>query len=101
MIKLSERELDIVRTILNKHVPTFEVFVFGSRYQGNVHESSDLDIAIKGPAKLDLLLLANIRDEFQSSELSFRVDLLDFNRISPEFQDIILNNSICLNNREI
>lgn len=101
MIKLSEKELDIVVTILKKYVPNFEIFIFGSRYNGNTHEHSDLDIAIKGREKIDLLRFAELRDDFQNSDLPFRVDLIDFNRISPEFQSIILNNSIILNLQKV
>jgi len=96
MIKLSKNELDIVIDILKKHIPNFEIFVFGSRYKGNTHEHSDLDLAIKGPDKIDLLLIADIRDDFQNSLLPFRVDIIDFNGVSPEFQNVILNNSIVL-----
>jgi len=96
MIKLTKSELNIVISILKKHVPNFNIYVFGSRYNGKTHEHSDLDIAIKGPGKLDIFLLANIRDDFQASDLTFRVDIVDFNRVSPDFQKIILNNSILL-----
>jgi predicted nucleotidyltransferase len=99
MIKLNEKDLDIVLNILRKHVPNYDVYIFGSRYNGNVHEHSDLDIAIKGPEKIDLLLMADIKDDFQESDLPFRVDIIDFNNISSEFQKIILDNSQLLNHR--
>ncbi|KUO49286.1 MAG: hypothetical protein APF76_15900 [Desulfitibacter sp. BRH_c19] len=92
MIKLSEKELQLVKNILKNYVHDFEVLVFGSRVNGNTHEHSDLDIALRGPDKIDLLLLADIKDEFQNSDLPFRVDIIDFNRISPEFQKVILEN---------
>ncbi len=96
MIKLSEKELEIVVNILKKHTSSFEILVFGSRYNGNVHDHSDLDLAIKGPHKIDILYIADIRDEFQNSDLPFRVDIVDFNSISPEFQAVILKNSVSL-----
>ncbi|MBS4026156.1 MAG: nucleotidyltransferase domain-containing protein [Clostridia bacterium] len=96
MIKLSKNDLQIVKTIFKNHVPNFEVFVFGSRVNGNIHDHSDLDIALKGPDKIDLLLLADIKDEFQNSDVPFRVDIIDFNRVSPEFQKVILNNHFLL-----
>lgn len=96
MIKLSEKELTIVTQILKKHIPNHNFFIFGSRAKGNVHEYSDLDIAIEGNGKLDLLTLANLRDEFQDSNLPFRVDLVDLNNISPEFKVIIQNTCVPL-----
>jgi len=92
MIKLSGKELRLVKNILKNYASNFEVLIFGSRVNGNTHKHSDLDIALRGPDKIDLLLLAEIKDEFQNSDLSFRVDIIDFNRISAEFQTIILSN---------
>jgi len=88
MIKISEKELQTVKTILKNYAPNFEVLVFGSRVSGNTHEHSDLDIALRGSEKIDLLILADIRDEFQNSNIPFRVDIIDFNRVSPEFQEL-------------
>ena len=96
MIKLTDKELEIVMAILRKHIPTFEILVFGSRYNGNTHDHSDLDLAIKGPHKVDILSMADLRDEFQNSHLPFRVDIVDFNSISPEFQEVILKTSVSL-----
>ena len=92
MIKLSEKELRIVKDILKNYASDYEVLVFGSRVAGNTHEYSDLDIAFKGTDKIDLLVLAAIKEEFQNSDIPFRVDVIDFNRISSEFQSIILKN---------
>lgn len=91
MIKLSEKELRLVKNILKNCASNYEVLVFGSRVNGNTHEHSDLDIALRGSDKIDLLLLADIKDEFQNSDLRFRVDIIDFNRISTEFQKVILS----------
>ncbi len=92
MIKLSEKELRIVKNVLKNYVSDYEVLVFGSRVTGNTHKYSDLDIAIRGADKIDLLVLAAVKDEFQNTDLPFRVDIIDFNRITPEFQAVILSN---------
>ncbi|QGG48072.1 nucleotidyltransferase family protein [Heliorestis convoluta] len=96
MIKLTEEELKIVKNILKNYASDLEVLVFGSRATGKVHKHSDLDIALKGKDKLDLLLVANIRDGFQESDLPFRVDIVDYHRVSPEFQKIILRKYVLL-----
>lgn len=92
MIKLSENELRTVKNILKNYASNYEVLVFGSRVAGNTHEYSDIDIALRGTDKIDLLVLAAIKDEFQNSDLPFRVDIIDFNRVSSEFQAVILSN---------
>jgi len=89
MIDISEKELHIISDILHKFVPDCEVRVFGSRYNGTVKEYSDLDCAIVGKEKLDWKLIADIKEAFEESDLPYRVDLLDWNAITPEFRNTI------------
>ena len=93
MISLTEKELEIVVSILKKYASGLEILIFGSRHTGNTHPHSDLDIALRGNTQIDILVLADIRDAFQESNLPFRVDIVDFNRICPDFQEIILASS--------
>ncbi len=89
MIDVSPNHLDIVLYILAKYVPECEVRIFGSRFTGTAKLYSDLDIVLVGPEKLDWRLLVDIKEEFQESELPFRVDILDWNAISAEFRKVI------------
>ncbi len=89
MIDVTPHHLDIVHCILGKYLPECEARVFGSRYTGTAKLYSDLDIAFVGHEKLDWRLLADIKEEFQESELPFRVDILDWNAISAEFRKVI------------
>lgn len=89
MINLLPDYLEIVRNILRKHVPGCEVHVFGSRTTCSVKKYSDLDLAIVGKEKLSEKILHSLREDFQESDLPFRVDVLDWNAISKEFQEVI------------
>jgi predicted nucleotidyltransferase len=90
MIDATEKQVQIILTILKQFVPDCEVRVFGSRYNGNVKEYSDLDLTIVGKEKLDWKILADIKEAFEESDLPFRVDLLDWNAISLEFRKVIV-----------
>jgi len=46
MIDVTEKELQIVKSILISFVPKAKVRVFGSRVNGTKREISDLDLAI-------------------------------------------------------
>jgi uncharacterized protein len=81
-----------VRSILEHFVPDAETIVFGSRIHGTAKPWSDLDFAIKPKSPLDWKLFADIREAFQESELPFRVDILDWNDISPAFRKAIETN---------
>jgi len=79
----------IVAEILLRHVPTCEVRAFGSRVTWTAKEYSDLDLAIVTTQPLDHLRMADIREAFEESDLSFKVDVLDWAVISKAFQKII------------
>lgn len=89
MIDITPADQEIVTTILKKHVPNAEVRVFGSRHKWTAKPYSDLDLAIVGDAKLDKQVIYDLEEAFEESELSFRVDVIDWYAISDEFRAII------------
>lgn len=89
MINITESEREIILAILEKFVPDCEVRAFGSRVSGKVKAYSDLDLAIVGKGKLNNDLLFDMKELFQASELTFRIDLLDWHTVSPEFRKVI------------
>ncbi|RTL01999.1 MAG: restriction endonuclease subunit S [Proteobacteria bacterium] len=89
MIDISPSDEAIVNEILKKYVPDCEVRVFGSRHKWTSKPYSDLDLAIVGNAKLDKKTLYALQEALEDSELSFRVDVLDWHAISDEFRAII------------
>lgn len=89
MIDLAPQHLAIVREILSRHAPGLEVRAFGSRISGKAKSYSDLDIAIVGIDKTEAAQLAALREALAESELPFRVDVLDWHRISDGFREII------------
>lgn len=89
MIAVSEEQFVIIKDILNQFVPNCEVRAFGSRYKWTNKEFSDLDLAIVGEEKLDWRLVEGIKEAFQESDLPFRVDVLDWHKVSNEFREVI------------
>lgn len=89
MIDVSKEEYQIILSILKEFVPNCEIRVFGSRNTGKAKPSSDLDLAIVGPDRLDTLLMATLKEAFEESGLPFRVDVLDWHSLSEDFKKII------------
>ena len=89
MIAVSEVEMRIVLEIVKKHSPGCDVLVFGSRLKGTYSDASDLDLALKGQVKLDLDVIGRIKEDFMESDIPYKVDVLDYNRVSTNFQKII------------
>ncbi|MEQ1593344.1 MAG: restriction endonuclease subunit S [Thiobacillaceae bacterium] len=89
MIDLPPEQLAIVRRLLAAQVPECEVRAFGSRVAWTAKSHSDLDLALVGPAKIASSKLRHLREAFEESGLSVRVDLLDWHAISENFQKVI------------
>ncbi len=89
MIYLDDKNLDIVKNILNKTVPDANVVIFGSRAIGNIKPHSDIDLCIMGNETLSLLQIAELKEAFSNSDLPVRVDIVEWATITPEFQQVI------------
>ena len=79
----------IVRGILQKHVPQYEVWAFGSRAKWTAKEYSDLDLAVISDKPLPLDMSASLSDDFSESDLPWKVDVVDWATTSESFRKII------------
>ncbi len=93
---MDSEHLAIVQDILQSHIPDLEVWIFGSRATGKAKNTSDLDIAIIANDPIDMMLLANIKDTFSESNLPFKVDIVDYGNVSPEFRKLITKEKLVL-----
>lgn len=79
----------IVRDILRRHVPQYDVWAFGSRTKAKVKPYSDLDLAIISDTPLPLKISARLAEDFSESDLPWRVDVVDWATTSATFRKII------------
>ena len=94
MVALTPAEHTLVTETLSRCVPGRQVAVFGSRAIGHstgntLKPFSDLDLVILGNTPLPLDQLADMREAFSASDLPFRVDIVEWACLTPEFCDII------------
>ncbi len=89
MIRVTDDQLATIRSILKTWVPNTEVRVFGSRADDTARAHSDLDLIIIGSEKIDRSTLNRLSEAFEDSDLPFRVDVLDWHRISESFRNTI------------
>lgn len=80
---------EIVRGILQKHVPQNEVWAFGSRAKWTAKPYSDLDLAVITNQPLPLQISANLSDDFSESDLPWKVDVVDWATTRASFRKII------------
>lgn len=93
---MSEPQIDIrpdhwaiVRDILQRHVPQYAVWAFGSRAKWTAKEYSDLDLAIITDSPLPLATSAALAEDFSESDLPWKVDIVDWAETSETFKRII------------
>ena len=79
----------IVSEILQKYVPQYEVWAFGSRITKKARQYSDLDLAIISESPMDLSLKAALNEAFSESDLPWQVDVIDWATTQPAFREII------------
>ena len=84
-IEITPEEASIVRSILQQRIPNRPVWVFGSRSNGKARRRSDLDLAVGGDEPLSLRVRSELAEDFDQSDLPYRVDVVDLATITPEF----------------
>lgn len=95
-IDISPDQWDIVRNILQEHVPGLEVWAFGSRARWTAKQYSDLDLAIITKEPLPLETSAALREAFSESDLPWKVDVVDWAATGEDFRKVIERDKIPL-----
>jgi len=91
-IHLSPQELEIIQTIIQAQAlpRRCQLYVFGSRAQPNTPKPyADLDLLLKDNEEIKRQSLFDLEQAFEESDLPFRVDVVDWNRLPPSFRDAI------------
>ena len=86
MINLDQSSEAIIEELLASYIAKGSLYVFGSRVTGDSDKYSDLDLLIRSEEVLSFADFMALKDALEFSELPMRVDLLDWQRITPEFR---------------
>jgi len=76
--------------IIRQHVPdpSYRIFLFGSRAEGNFRINSDIDIGIEGPAPLPRETITDIAEELEDAPTLYSIDVVDFARVPAKFRAV-------------
>jgi predicted nucleotidyltransferase len=88
--------LERIQKILRQRIPDRSVWAFGSRVNGNARKYSDLDLVILGDVPLSLNQFFHIAEDFDESDIPFRIDLHDWNQIPAQFKPNITKQYVAL-----
>ena len=76
-----------LETLLRRHLPTVEVWAYGSRVNGQSHDSSDLDLVLRSPdlQPIPANSLASFSEALRASTIPFLVEAHDWARLPESF----------------
>lgn len=92
MIKLNSKYTSMLNQIFDAYCKNAEIWAYGSRMNGDCHDGSDLDLVVinfgeKGKNLGELKQLIN------DSDIPILVDISEFDKLPPSFQNEIKRNS--------
>lgn len=87
---LEEKYRRELREIVDKHVDTstWHPVIFGSRANGRAARFSDIDLGFHGDKPIPLIVLSNLREDIEESDIPYVVDIVDLNSTDPLFRKI-------------
>ena len=93
LIDLDRDQLDLLHTILKRHIPGKTVWAYGSRVEWKAGETSDLDLAV---FSCDPMEIYDLKEAFEESDLLISVDVMDWESIPDDFKENIRKKYVVL-----
>ena len=97
-LDLRKDHWEIVRNLLQEHVPDRKVIAFGSRSTWEAKEYSDLDLALLGDDPVSPTVISALSEDLMESDLPFKVDLVCWTQIDQKLRAAILRDGIAVQN---
>ena len=94
-IDITAKQRKTVLTLLERHLPRTEAWVYGSRAKWTARPQSDLDLVVFATPEQRPRIGA-LREAFEESDLPFRVDLFVWDEVPEEFQEEIETEHVIL-----
>ena len=87
-IDITARQRKTILTLLERHLPGTEAWVYGSRAKWTSRPQSDLDLVVFATPG-QRRGVGNLREAFEESDLPFRVDLFVWDEVPETFREEI------------
>jgi len=85
MLQVESRHKKIIYQILSKY--PYRFYAYGSRVKGQAEKYSDLDLCYQEVIPWNVL--SHIREDLEESNLPFKVDLVSWELMGSDFQELI------------
>ena len=87
-IDITADQRETLVSLLDRHLPNTQAWVYGSRVNGTSRPGSDLDMVVFSPPEQGPEV-SELREAFEESNLPFRVDLFVWDEVPEIFQEEI------------
>ncbi len=91
--------LKMLTDIFDEYCPRAEIWAYGSRINGQAHDGSDLDLAVK-TFNANNIKAFQLKEIISNSNIPFLVDIQEFDNLPKSFQEEILKNYIVIYDRQ-
>lgn len=91
---IQEEHKNKIVAVLSALFPDAKIYLFGSRATGKFSHGSDIDIAIDAGEPMERVDIGEARDMFGESNIPFKIDVVDLNRIQQDMKDTVLKKGI-------
>lgn len=85
MTDKTKKYIDKVFLYLRREFPQAQMFLFGSTVSVSQKNFHDIDIGIEDVEKIPLLKLQHIKEIIDDMNIPYKVDIIDFKRVSAGF----------------
>lgn len=74
--------------------PGIEMYLFGSRAQGNAGRYSDVDIGLLAKKKIEAKTIMDLKDIAEKSDIPYEVDVVDLATVNEAFKASAMKGAI-------
>lgn len=86
VIDITSNQRETLASLLARHLPNTEAWVYGSRVRGTSRPGSDLDMVVLATPE-QAREVSELREAFEESNLPFRVDLFVWDEVPESFRE--------------
>lgn len=88
--KLNRQIIEILNGYID--LDKYKIFYFGSRVSGKGDERSDIDVGVEGEQSIPPEKIINIKEQLETLPTLYKVDIVDFTKVSNDFKKMALTN---------
>lgn len=74
------------------------IILFGSRARNDNCRTSDVDIGIISPGKVDIKKITLLREKIDNLNIPFKIEIVNFSEVSEDFKEEALKGSVVWKN---